>query len=41
MPGLVVVPQDLPIGAAVDDLVTLIECSRDEEWEGQVVYLPL
>ena len=41
MPGLLVVPQDLSTGTAVDELVTLVECSLDDEWEGQVIYLPL
>jgi hypothetical protein len=41
MPGLIVVPQTLPIGTAIEEIVTLIECSSDDEWEGQIVYLPL
>ena len=41
MPGLIVVPQDLSTGAAVDELVMVIECSLEDEWEGQVLYLPL
>lgn len=41
MPGLIVVPQDLPIGTSVEELVTLIECSRDDEWDRRVIFLPL
>jgi hypothetical protein len=31
----------MPIGAAIDDLVLVIECSTPEEWQNQVRYLPL
>jgi len=41
MPGIVVVAQTLPIGQAIDDLVLLADCSREGEWEGQVIYFPL
>ena len=41
MPGLIEVPEFLPIGRALQDLMLLIQCSRDGEWESQVVYLPL
>jgi hypothetical protein len=29
------------IGSAIDDLLLLVECSLDGEWEGQVRFLPL
>jgi hypothetical protein len=41
MPGLVVCPQHLAIGAAIADIVLLAECSEDDEWDGKVVYLPI
>lgn len=41
MPGIVVCGQDVPIRQAIDDIVLLIECSADGEWESQVIYLPL
>lgn len=41
MPGIIEVRQDLPIGAVIDDLLLLIDASRPEEWDGQVLYLPL
>ena len=41
MPGLVVIPRDLPIGRAVDELATFVACSHDDEWEGQVIFLSL
>lgn len=41
MPGLFVVRQQLPVGAAIDDLMLIAECSLPEEWAGQIRYLPL
>ena len=40
-PGLFAVRQSLPIGEAIEEIVVLVECSREGEWEGQVRYLPL
>ena len=41
MPGVIAVPDSLAIGQAIEDLVTMIECSEQSEWENLVVYLPL
>jgi hypothetical protein len=41
MPGVWAVPRSVPLGRAIDDLLLLIECSREGEWEGQVLFLPL
>jgi hypothetical protein len=41
MPGVIEVPETLPIGRALQDLILLAECSRTNEWDLQVVYLPL
>jgi hypothetical protein len=41
MPGVFEVGREVPIGAAIDDLLLLAECSVEGEWEGQVRYLPL
>ena len=41
MPGVIAIPQDVPVGAVVADLVLVVECSSSEEWSGQVRYLPL
>lgn len=41
MPGLVVCPQRLAIGAAIADVALLAECSDQGEWENKVVYLPI
>jgi hypothetical protein len=41
MPGLFSVPQSLPIGKAIEEILLLAECCGDLEWEGQIRYLPL
>jgi hypothetical protein len=41
MPGVFEVGRRVPIGVAIDEIVLLAECSLDDEWEGQVRYLPL
>lgn len=30
-----------PIGPVIDDLLLLIECRLEGEWEGRVVYIPI
>ncbi len=40
MPGVFVVIRDEPAGKIIDDLLLLIECSAEDEWEGQVTFLP-
>jgi Domain of unknown function (DUF5615) len=41
MPGVVEVPRRLRLGHAIDEILLLAQCSREGEWQGQVVYLPL
>lgn len=41
MPGLIEVSVQLRIQEVVDDLLLLDQASKQGEWEGQVVYLPL
>ena len=41
MPGIIVAAQTLPVGQVIDDLSLMVECSDQDEWEGQVVFLPL
>lgn len=41
MPGVIEVPDDLPIGTAIEDILLLTEYSDKGEWESQVIYLPL
>ncbi|MGH9943471.1 MAG: DUF5615 family PIN-like protein [Pyrinomonadaceae bacterium] len=41
MPGVFIVEQSVSIGVAIEEILTLAECSAEGEWEGQVNYLPL
>ena len=41
MPGVIEVGARVAVGQAIEDLLLLAECSFDNEFEGQVVYLPL
>lgn len=41
MPGVIIVPEQLEIGRAIDDLEVIIECSTAGELENQIQYLPL
>ncbi len=41
MPGMFEVSQAIAVGAAIEDILLLAECSLENEWEGQVCYLPL
>ena len=41
MPGVFEVSRAVPISQAIEDILLLAECSLDDEWEGQVRYLPL
>jgi hypothetical protein len=41
MPGVFVISQALPLGLVIEEVVLLAECSREGEWEGRVLYLPL
>jgi len=41
MAGVVVVDDQMGIGQAIDELLIIAECSRDNELHGQVWYVPL
>ena len=41
MPGVIEVSRTVPIGIAIENIVLLVECSTESEWEGQILYLPL
>ena len=41
MPGVFEIGRHVPIGVAIEEIVLLVECSVEGEWEGQVRYLPL
>ena len=39
--GLILVPQEMPIGDAINELELIITCSEENEFENFVEYLPL
>ena len=41
MPGVIAVPDSLPIGQAIEELAVLIECSQPGELANLVIYLPI
>jgi len=41
MPGILEIPDTLPIGRAIEQILLVAECIDEGEWEGQVRYLPL
>jgi hypothetical protein len=41
MPGLIEVPRSMSVGPAAEDILVLAKCSREGEWEGQIIFLPL
>ncbi len=41
MLGLFVINDRLPVRQAIDELLLLIDCSKQDEWNGIVLYLPV
>jgi len=41
MPGVFEISQDVPIGRALEDILLLVLCSDQDEWQGQLIFLPL
>ncbi|HEX8396464.1 MAG TPA: DUF5615 family PIN-like protein [Pyrinomonadaceae bacterium] len=41
MPGVIEISQDTPIGEAIEELILIAECSLENEWLNQVIYLPI
>jgi predicted nuclease of predicted toxin-antitoxin system len=41
LPGVIVIPQDFPVGPAIEELMAILLCSEQSEYENQVVYVPL
>jgi predicted nuclease of predicted toxin-antitoxin system len=41
MPGVIVAPRGLTVAQVIEDLILIAECSREGEWKGRVLYLPL
>ncbi|MDT7541117.1 MAG: hypothetical protein QOE33_1021 [Acidobacteriota bacterium] len=41
MPAVFEVSQQIPIAQVIEDILLLAECSHEDEWEGQIIFLPL
>ena len=41
MPGVFEVGRDISIGQVIEDILLLVECSQENEWEGRICYIPL
>ena len=41
MPGLFVLPDPQDVAGGVDDVLEVVLCSAQAEWDGRVVYLPV
>ena len=41
MAGMFVINDRMPIRQVIDELMVLLDCSEQEEWQGIVLYLPL
>jgi len=41
MPGVFVASQSLPVGQVIEDMLLLVDLSKEGEWEGLVLHLPL
>ena len=41
MPGVIAVPQEVPVSTAIEDILLYVQYSLSDEWEGQVKFLPM
>jgi predicted nuclease of predicted toxin-antitoxin system len=41
MAGVIEVRQEVTIQQAIEDILLVVICSSDQEWEGLILYLPL
>ena len=41
MPGVIAIPDALPIGQAIEELILIVECAQASDLENRVLYLPL
>ena len=39
--AIVLVPDSLPLGQVIDEVLLLDQCSRESDWRSGVIYLPL
>jgi len=41
LPGVVIIPKELAIGSAIEELTILLTCSQPEEFPNRVIHLPI
>ena len=41
MPGLFLIDQNVQIGHAIEEILIIAVCSREDEWNGAIEHLPL
>lgn len=41
VPGIITIPDTLPIGQAIEELQLVVECSGEQELVNQVLHIPL
>ena len=41
LPRIVLVPANMAIGQAIEEIILILECSVDSDWEGSIWRLPL
>jgi hypothetical protein len=41
MPGVFVVNKQTPLAQVIEEILVLVECSLQGEWDGQIIFLPL
>ncbi len=41
IPGLVIIPKELAIGSAIEELIILMTCSDPEGFSNRIIHLPL
>lgn len=41
MAGVFILNDRFPVGRAIDEILLMVDCSEQSEWNGIVVYLPL
>jgi Domain of unknown function (DUF5615) len=39
--GVIAVSSDFPIGQAIDELAIVVKCSKSNDFENQILYLPI
>ncbi len=41
LPGVVIIPKEMPIGIAIEELSIVLACSNPDDYPNRVIYLPI